>query len=158
MLAKELTDFLDTSCVSYSTQKHPPAYTAQEVAEQAHICGRRVAKTVVVKLDGELALCVLPATERVNFCILRQAAGTSTAELADEDEFISSFPHCEPGAMSAFGNLYGLSVFLSEALKCPYPLAFNSGNASERVVLSWNDFNKLVHPVILTNLQRYALG
>ncbi len=158
MLSKELSNYLNTGHVAYITQQHPPAYSAQEVAEQAHISGRRVAKTVVVKLDGEMALCILPATERVNFSVLCQAAGTRTAELASKDDVTAFFPRCEPGVLPAFGNLYGLSVFLSESLKGNHPLAFGSGNSSEIIVLSWGDFNKLVQPVILTNDQRDAIG
>ncbi|WP_263078899.1 YbaK/EbsC family protein [Endozoicomonas sp. Mp262] len=158
MLTKELSDYLNSGCVLYSTKRHPPAYSAQEVARQVHMPGRWVAKTVAVKLDGELALCIIPASERVNFGILGLVAGARSVELASEEELSAYFPHCEPGVMPAFGNLYGLSVFLSESLKGDQPLAFSSDNASERVVLSWLDFTKLVKPVILSDRLRNTIG
>lgn len=158
MSSQNVTDYLYSRQVSFSKRHHPPAFSAQEVAEKAHISGRRVAKTVVVKLDGKLALCVLPATERVNFSLLRQAAGSHTAELAREEEFIDAFPSCEPGLMPPFGGLYGLPVYVSDSLKQDIPLAFSSGQASELLELSWQDFDRLVHPVFMTEKQKTAIG
>lgn len=158
MSVEQVTDFLNQHHVNFSTHLHPPAFTAQEVAEKAHISGRCLAKTVVVKLDGKLALCVLPATERVNFSMLRHAAGSHTAELAVEDEFAGCFPKCELGAMPPFGNLYGLNVYVMDTLKRSEPLAFNSGDASELLMLSWRDFDRLVHPVVLSDKQRSAIA
>ena len=158
MPVQKVAEYLDAHHVPFSIQSHAPAFTAQEVAEKAHISGYRVAKTVVVKLDGKLALCVLPATDRVNFSMLRQAAGSHTAELASEEEFIGFFPLCQPGAMPPFGNLYGMPVYAFDSLMGLEPLAFNSGDASELLVLSWGDFNKLVDPVILTDRQKAAIA
>ena len=64
------------------TIKHSPAYTAQEVAASAHIPGKEMAKTVMVKLDGRLAMAVLPASSHVNFARLKNAAGASQADYA----------------------------------------------------------------------------
>ncbi|AMO56811.1 hypothetical protein GZ77_02410 [Endozoicomonas montiporae] len=158
MLVQKVAEFLAAHHVSYRTQQHKPAFSAQEVAEQAHISGHKVAKTVVIKLDGKMALCVLPATERVNFSMLRHAAGSHTAELATEDEFANHFPACEPGAVPPFGNLYGLPVYAMETLKAGKTLAFNSGDASELLVLEWEDFTELVRPVVLTEQQRAAIA
>lgn len=158
MPSQKVAEYLHSHQVPFTAQRHPPAYSAQEIAEKAHISGRLVAKTVVVKLDGKLALCVIPATERVNFSILRQTAGSHTAELAEEDEFINSFPFCEPGATPPFGELFGLPVFVSDTLAQDNPLAFGSGDASELLMLSWQDFNRLEHPILMTGRQRSAIG
>ena len=158
MISPRVVEYLHSHHVPFSAQRHPPAYSAQEIAEKAHISGRWVAKTVVVKLDGKLALCVIPATERVNFSMLRQVAGSHTAELAEEDEFSGAFPSCEPGATPPFGELFGLPVYVSDSLKQDHPLAFGSGDASELLVLAWRDFDRLEHPVLMTDRQRKALG
>src|SRR5919109_531381 len=99
MPVKKLQEFLDAQHVKYVTIRHSPAYTAQEIAASAHIPGKEVAKTVMVKLDGRLAMAVLPASLQVNFERLQRAAGVSQAELASEQEFRDRFPDCEVGAM-----------------------------------------------------------
>ena len=158
MPVQKIAEYLVAHHVPFKTRQHAPAFSAQEVAEQAHISGHKVAKTVVIKLDGKMALCVLPATERVNFSMLRHAAGSHTAELVTEDEFASHFPACELGAMPPFGSLYGLQVFAMETLKAGKTLAFNSGDASELLMIEWEDFAELVHPVVLTEQQRAAIA
>ena len=75
MPATKLKDFLDQHRVKYVSVRHSTAYTSQEIAASAHVKGRNMAKTVVVKLSGKLALAVLPAKYNVDLPRLAQAAG-----------------------------------------------------------------------------------
>ena len=65
MPVRKLKEFLDSQCVKYVTITHSPAYTAQEIAARAHIHGKDLAKTVMVKADGKLAMAVVPASQKV---------------------------------------------------------------------------------------------
>ena len=56
--------YLDDHKVKYVTITHSLAYTAQEIAESAHIQGRELAKTVMVDIDGKMAMAILPASEK----------------------------------------------------------------------------------------------
>jgi Ala-tRNA(Pro) deacylase len=71
MPAEKLKEFLDDNKVKYVSIKHSLAYTAQEIAASAHIHGRELAKTVIVKLDGKPAMAVLPASRRIDTDRLR---------------------------------------------------------------------------------------
>lgn len=146
-----LKDFLDTENVKYVTIGHSPAYTAQEIAATAHIPGKELAKTVIVKVDGELAMVVLPASEKVRLDHVRETLGAKNVELADEDEFKKAFPDCETGAMPPFGNLYGMNVFVSQVLREDDEIAFNAGSHSELIRLPYADYERLVHPTPLVN-------
>ena len=146
MPVKKLLEFLDKHHVKYVTISHSPAYTAQEIAASAHIPGKEVAKTVMVKLDGRLAMTVLPASSQVDFERLKNAAGASHAELASEPEFRDVFPECDVGAMPPFGNLYGMEVFAAENLAKDEEIAFNAGTHTELMRLAYRDFDRLVQP------------
>src|SRR4029450_1593487 len=111
MPVKRLTEFLDSHAIKYVTIVHSRAFTAQEVAASAHIPGKELAKTVMVKLDGRMAMAVLPASAKINFDLLKNAAGASRVELSSEREFKDLFPECETGSMPPFGNLYGMDVW-----------------------------------------------
>ena len=63
MACAKLQEYLEEKRVRFVSIKHSPAFTAQEIAAAAHIPGKEVAKTVVVKLDGVMAMVVLPAPE-----------------------------------------------------------------------------------------------
>ena len=148
MPVRKLKEFLDSQNVKYVVISHSRAVTSQEVAASAHISGKEMAKTVMVKLDGKMAMAVLPASSRVNLDLLREASGAKQVDLAAELEFRELFPECEPGAMPPFGNLYGLPVFVSESLTKDEEIAFNAGSHTELIKLSYKDFERLVEPKI----------
>ena len=146
MPAKRLKEYLDREGVKYSSQPHATAYTAQEVAASAHVPGKQFAKTVIVNLDGKLAMVVLPANRKVILQDLRDITGTDRVTVASEDEFKQRFPDCEPGAMPPFGNLYDMDVFVAAELTEDDEIAFNAGTHTEIIRMAYGDFNRLVHP------------
>jgi len=149
MPVQKLKEFLDGNQVKYVTISHSKAYTAQEVAARAHVKGVELAKTVVVKIDGKMAMAVLPASFRMDFNLLREAAGGARVELAGEAEFRDRFPGCETGAMPPFGNLYGMEVFVAARLAQDEEIAFSAGTHTELVKLAYADFERLVKPTVI---------
>lgn len=149
MPVKKLKEFLGKNKVKYVTLSHSEAYTAQEIASSAHIPGKELAKTVIVKIDGKMAMAVLPASKRVYFDLLKKATGAKKVELATEGEFQDLFPECEIGAMPPFGNLYEMDVFVDESLREDEEIAFNAGSHTELIRLSYKDFESLVKPKVV---------
>jgi Ala-tRNA(Pro) deacylase len=149
MPISRLKHCLDDHHIKYVTIKHSPAYTAPEIAESAQIRGKDLAKTVMVMLDGKMAMAILPASDKVDLSLLKQAAGASKARLAREDEFKDKFPACELGAMPPFGNLYGMEVFAAEALAANEEIVFNAGSHTELIRMAYKDFERLVEPRIV---------
>jgi len=149
MPAKRLKEYLDREGIRYSSQPHSTAYTAQEVAASAHIPGKHFAKTVIVSMDGKLAMVVLPANRKVVLQDLCDITGTDHVTFAPEDDFTARFPDCEPGAMPPFGNLYDMEVFVAPELADYDEIAFNAGTHSEVLRMAYRDFERLVHPRVM---------
>jgi len=149
MPVKKLKEFLDSNNIKYLTISHSGAYTAQQIAASAHIPGQELAKTVMVKIDGKMAMAVLPASYRVDFDLLKKTIGVKSVELASEQEFEDMFPECEIGAMPPFGNLYGMEVFVAENLTKDKEIAFNAGSHTELIRLTYKDFERLVKPKVM---------
>jgi len=149
MPEKKLKDFLSREGVKYVSIYHSPAYTAQEIAALTHIPGKELAKTVMVKLDGKMAMAVLPASYRVDLDLLKKASGARSVELASEEEFRDRFPGCEVGAMPPFGNLYGMEVYAAQSLAKDKTIAFNAGTHFELIRMAYQDFERLVQPKVV---------
>jgi Ala-tRNA(Pro) deacylase len=149
MPVKKLKNFLDERGVKYVLISHSPAFTAQEVAASAHVPGKEMAKTVVIKVDGEMALAVLPASFQVDFDLLKSATRAASVELAGEKEFQDTFPGCEVGAMPPFGNLYAMKTFVADSLAEDESIAFNAGSHTELIRMKFEDFRRIVQPVIV---------
>jgi Ala-tRNA(Pro) deacylase len=150
MPVKKLKEFLDREKIKYVSIIHSTAYTAQEVAASAHITGKELAKTVIVELDGKMAMAVLPANRKIVLQDLREITGSDEVKVASEEEFREKFPGCETGAMPPFGNLYGMDVYLAESLRSNAEIAFNAGSHTEVIRMAFNDFERLVRPKVVS--------
>jgi Ala-tRNA(Pro) deacylase len=156
MAISRLTDYLDEHGKKYVTVKHSEAFTAQEVAASAHIPGKDMVKTVMVKADGDIKMVVLPSTHDVDFDSIKDALDVEEVELASEDEFENLFPDCELGAMPPFGNFYEIDTLVAEALTEDEEIAFNAGTHKEVVKMAYSDYEELVQPQILPVGIRHA--
>jgi Ala-tRNA(Pro) deacylase len=148
MPSKHLQEFLADHHAQYVTVTHAPAYTAQTIAASTHTPGEAFAKSVIVKLDGRMAMAVLPACNFIDFARLKEMAGAGHAELAQEEEFQHLFPECELGAMPPVGHLYGLEAFVDESLTETQEIAFNAGSHRELLRMAYRDFEALAKPKV----------
>ncbi|MDO6441497.1 MULTISPECIES: aminoacyl-tRNA deacylase [unclassified Marinobacter] len=149
MPIQQLKEFLDEANVEYMCLTHPPAFTAQELARHVKIAGDKVVKTVIIELDGKMAMLVMPATFRVRWKSLSRILDTDFVDLADEQTFQDRFPDCEVGAMPPFGNLFGMTVYCAESLTEQPELAFAAGSHTETLHMKTRDFLNLVQPMVL---------
>lgn len=131
------------------TISHSVAFTAKEIAALTHLSNKELAKTVIVRIDGTMAMAVLPASYDVDLVALRAAIGAKSVTLAKESEFKDRFPECDIGAMPPFGNLYGMAVYVDESLSKDKDIAFNAGTHEELLQVSYADFARLVNPTVL---------
>jgi Ala-tRNA(Pro) deacylase len=141
-------EFLREAHVPYTVVPHRPAFTAQEEAAATHIPGRDWAKVVVCFIDGEPVEAVVPAPSVVNLDRLLDLAGGKAIRLADEADLRRLFPDCEIGTMPPFGPLYGQTVFVDAALAAEPEISFNAGTHRDAISMRWNDFVKMVNPVV----------
>lgn len=151
MPIQQLKEFLDEAHVEYMCLTHPPAYTAQRLAHHVKIAGDKVVKTVIIELDGKMAMLVMPATWRIRWESLSRILDTDFVDLADEQAFADRFPDCDVGAMPPFGNLFGMTVYCAESLTEQEELAFAAGRHTETVHMKTQDFVRLVQPMVLNH-------
>lgn len=149
MLSPRLHHFLDERHVPYSTLSHARTVTAQQTADAAHIANSHFAKTVMLKVDGRLAMMVMPAAYRIDLTRLSRALGGHEVELAQEEEFKDAFPDCELGAMPPFGHLYDMRVYVDSRMAALPEIAFNAGSHTDLVRMPYAEFESLAQPELL---------
>jgi Ala-tRNA(Pro) deacylase len=141
-------EFLREAHVPYSVVPHRPAYTAADEAAATHVPARDWAKVTVCFIDDEPIEAVVPASAFVNLPRLLDLAGGSVIRLADEEEMRGLYPDCEVGAMPPFGPIYGQTVFVDAALAMQPQIVFNAGTHRDAIVMRWNDFMRMVNPIV----------
>ena len=149
MAIRRICDFLAGSGMSYSVATHARAYTAQQVAEASHVPGTYMAKTVIVWIDDQLAMAVIPATRSLDLNALRSQTGARHVRLADESEFVNLFTDCQLGTAPPFGNLFGMRTLVDLKLALQDSIAFNAGTHTEVIRMRYGDYSSLVRPLVL---------
>ncbi|MGC9521567.1 MAG: aminoacyl-tRNA deacylase [Anaerolineae bacterium] len=150
MPTPQVKAYLDEHDVEYETIPYEHAYDAQHVAAAAHVSGKQLVKTVVVKVDDRLVMAVVPADARVDFERLKAEVGANRAALAKESDFKGLFGDCDVGAMPPFGPLYGIDVFVDETLTLADKVACRGGTHGELIQMPYEDFELLAAPQVLT--------
>jgi len=146
MATRRIREFLDGSAVRYVTISHSRAYTAEETARSTHLPAEEMAKTVIVRLDGRLAMAVVPALKNVDLELLRRQTGAADVKLAHEADFCGSFVGCQLGTAPPFGNLFGIETFLDRDLARKAGIAFEAGTHTDVIVMRMADYLRLARP------------
>jgi Ala-tRNA(Pro) deacylase len=115
MIPQVIDRYLKDHHLPYEHTIHPRVIPAQRLAAAEHVSGHKVAKTVVVSVDGRLALAVVDATHKVNLDALRRSTGAAQVELVPEDTFAGRFEPCEPGAEPPLG-IFGLPIYVDASV------------------------------------------
>lgn len=142
MPVNRLKRFLDQNHVPFTVIPHTPAYTGLETAQAAHEPGGEFAKTVMLKIDENLVMVVIPADHVIDLNHLQHDLGARSVSLAAEEEFAQTFPDCETGAMPPLGELYNVEVFIDESFALHQMISFNAGTHQEIIKMKYSDFRR----------------
>ena len=149
MATRRIEEFLTGNRVAYSTINHRCAYTAQEIAQTSHIPGKSLAKSVIIMLDGKLAMVAVPATRYLDLTKLEEQFFDRSVRLANEDDFCNRFDGCQLGTVPPLGNLFGLETFVDRSLTGEEYIAFNAGTHTDVFMIRYSDFVRVVQPRIV---------
>ena len=140
--------YLSEHEVSFEVHQHPPAYTAQEVAAEEHVSGNILAKSVLVHDEQAYALCVLPASRRLDMGKVARALHVKRVRLADESELAEVFADVEVGAEPHFGCIYDLRTLVDRQLAEDEEIVFQAGTHRQAIRMRYADYQRLTGPKV----------
>lgn len=151
-MTKKILKLLTESKLKYEVVKHKKVFTAYDAAATLHVKLNQIAKSLLVKTNKPLesgkkpyAIVIVPADKNVDLKKLAKVMTTkdlriTKVEIPKESAMKTHFK-VKPGAMSAFGSLYKISVFVDKSLK--NEVIFSSGEFTESIKMKVVDFVKL---------------
>ena len=83
--------FLNKNKMKYVTINHSPTYGAQEIAEIFHISAKKLAESIMVKINNKLMMVVLPERAKVYFEKLKKLLTFKKLSLRVNMNFKSNF-------------------------------------------------------------------
>ena len=141
-----LIDYLQRCNAHFQLLRASHAETASATARQLpHMLARNLCKVVMLRIDGELMMVVLPERYRVSLDILRNYLGATTVEMASERQFRNRFPRCELGALPPIAHIFGMRGFLAPVFDEFADVVFKAGSHSELVRMPFAEFRRLGH-------------
>lgn len=145
-----VADFLKQRGVEFELIPHRDTFSAQRMAEELHMPGAFVAKTVLLRADRgyEYVVAVLPAAKRLDLSNASRALGGSRLEFATELEMLEHCPDCELGALPPFGSLYGMKTLVDEALSKNEWIVFEGNTHHDAIRIRFRDFQLVESPLI----------
>jgi Ala-tRNA(Pro) deacylase len=144
----DIGKYLRDQGVEFELHEHAPAYTAQEVAAEEHVSGNILAKSVLVRDEAGYALCVVPASFKLDMKKVARARKSKRVQLADEAELAKVFSDVEVGAEPPFGNLYNLPTLVDEHLAQDEEIIFQAGTHRQAVKMKYSDYAGLAQPTV----------
>ncbi len=139
MIPTMIDAYLREHSLRFEHFMHGRAVAAQRLAAAEHVSGARVAKVVVVSVDGRLALAVVAATERVDIEALRDALHAHEVELVPEARFADRFWPCEAGAEPPL-SLFGVPIYVDAELARQPWLLMRGGTHEDAIQLDTDDW------------------
>lgn len=147
--------FLNEKKCQFERIPHEPTYSAQRLAQELHVPGQNVAKTVLLRVDrgNQFIVAVLPASKSINFEKASKLLGKRKVHLATEFEIAARCPDCEFGVLPPFGSRYGMKTIVDSSLADDLNIVFEGNTHNEAVRMTFADFVQLEDPLVASFAQ-----
>jgi len=151
MIPSMIDAYLREHGLRFQPCEHGRAVAAQRLAAVEHVPGARVAKVVVLSVDGRLALAVVAAPDRVNVEALRDALHARDVHLVPEKSYVERFWPCEAGAEPPL-SMFGLPIYVDAQLAREPWLLMRGGTHEDALRLDTDDWLVSEHARIVDRL------
>jgi len=134
-LSKKLEHYLDKAQAKYNLRRHRTVFTAYDAAQTLKMDLVAIAKTLIVQIDRELLMVVLPANRNLDMSKLKKLINKLRAKqdktkirkvsLASERVITNKITK-NPGAVAPFGELYHIDTVVDRLLLKPRKIILNA--------------------------------
>ncbi|MEW6359618.1 MAG: YbaK/EbsC family protein [Planctomycetota bacterium] len=124
---RKILNHLTAQGIPFDKLEHEVVTTSEAAAGARSSRIEEGAKALIVKAEETFYHLIISAAKRVDNNRLRKLIGTRKVRFARPDE-VMALTGCMPGAVPPFGNLFGLKVFMDDALMAEDTVYFNCGS------------------------------
>lgn len=143
---ERIRELLSDRNVTFREVHHEPTFTSEESAaargEELRIGG----KALLMKVDGDFRLFVLPADRRVDSGVVRKELGVRKLRFATRDE-LEELTGLVPGSVPPFGRpILPFDLYVDSAMTENPRIAFNAGSLTDSIILALDDYMTVAEP------------
>ena len=143
-IAQTLINYLEERDIDYYTVEHQHTETARDSARTSHLPAHQIAKAVVLKDHAGFVVSVIPANRQVEVEWVNEVLLGRNLHIASEREFRDLFQDCEPGAIPALSEAYGIAVVWDDQLGYTSDVFIEAGDHEHLICLERKAFKNLM--------------
>jgi Ala-tRNA(Pro) deacylase len=138
---------LESHGVTYTVLEHPPVYTSAEAAAVRGVDLHSGAKALIVKVEAQFVMSVLPADFSLHTKAVKQALSCKNLRFANAEEVLS-LTSLTPGSIPPFGSLFNLPTYCDSRLGESASINFNAGMHTRSINLAYADYLAVEKPML----------
>ena len=138
----QIIELLRSHKIKYQHLKHEPVKTCQDAAKIRGTSPDQGAKALVCFTDNKPIMIVLPCSRKIDFRLFKSLFHIKDLRLATPAEVLS-LTSLEIGSIPPLGTLFSLPTYVDSSLSTQSQIAFNAGDHSRSVTMSFSDFAKI---------------
>lgn len=141
-IPKTTKKYLDKKMAKYDELAHKTVYTAYDLAQTLRKELKEIGKSLLVATDKAYILAVVPAHMRLDLGKLKKALKAKKVAIPGEKVMVKVFK-VKPGAMTAFGGLHNVEVWVDKGLLKTKDVILGAGSFTDSVRMKAKDFIKI---------------
>ncbi len=142
MIGKKVLNYLDKHGISFDVVDHKTIYTAHDLAQTLRSDLDSIAKALLVKVDSQYKIIVLPAGRKIDFSKLAKALKAKKVSIPKE-KVMEKVLKVKVGGITPFGALHKLETLVDKSLLKTQKVIMNAGSFNQSVHMKVKDFINL---------------
>jgi len=158
-LPAKLAKLLELKKAKFNVLQHRTVFTAFDASQTLRVDPKQIAKTLIVQLDRELAIAVIPGDCNLDVGALKKVVNAERKKAAEPiaaakkvtlvtERTITNKITDKAGAVTPIGALYKLPTYADKALLKQKKLIVNAGSFTTSLELSGSTYVKLAEPIV----------
>ena len=149
VIPSKVLKFLEKANVKYEPIQHRTVYTAYDKAATLRVAQKIVGKTLVVSLDKNLALVLIPANKNLDKNKLKKLSRTKKIDFVSERVIKNKLKGVKVGVIPPFGSLWKLPTFVDRSLLKAPKIIVNGGDYNFSIKISPASLKKLMPETLI---------
>ena len=138
---------LQSQGINFKVLDHPPVYTSAEAAAVRGVDLHSGAKALIVKVETQFVMIVLPADFSLQTKAVKQAMNCKNLRFANAEEVLA-LTNLKPGSIPPFGSLFNLPTCCDSRLGENASINFNAGMHTRSINLAYADYLTVENPTL----------
>jgi len=163
-IPKKIIKYLEEAKLKYEPIEHKTVYTAFDKARTLKIKTNIIGKTLILKTDKDLIVCLISANKNLDKNKFKKAINLKRKKLGQKSikkiEFVSErvmknkFKGVKIGTIPPFGSLWQLQTFIDRSFLKNPKIILSAGDYNWSIKITPKSFKKLIPDLIAGNVSK----